>query len=120
MKNGSESIKKQIEKHLSRGKSKLILLERQIIGDENNQTLQTGFGKAQEKLAKLKNTFNDYEEKAIRYTEKNPKKALAMASAAGILAGVLWSSFQKTKSTAPKTSPVKVKKVRLVPKPQTT
>ena len=102
MKNENKSIKNQIQKHLSRGKSKLMLLERQILGEKNGQKLKDEFAKGKEKLAQFKKTFDRYEQKAVRYTEENPKKALAMAGAAGILAGVIWSSFRKKESPSPK------------------
>ena len=127
MKNGNGTIKKslpaekiqwkvksQIQKHLSQGKSKLIWLERQIMDEKNRQKLKAEFEKTKEKLVKLKKKFDHYEEKAVLYTEKNPKKALAMAIAAGILAGTLWNSFHKKKQfTLRRADQSKTKRIEL-------
>jgi ElaB/YqjD/DUF883 family membrane-anchored ribosome-binding protein len=45
----------------------------------------------------LKDKFDSYEQKALHYVEENPKKALAMAAAAGIVVGAVLDSFRKKK-----------------------
>lgn len=105
MKNGNGTMKNQIQKHLSEGKSKLIWLESQITDEKKRKKLITEFEKTKEKLVKMKKKFDQYEEKAVQYTEKNPKKALAMASAAGLLAGTLWASFHGKKQKKRKSTP---------------
>jgi ElaB/YqjD/DUF883 family membrane-anchored ribosome-binding protein len=83
-----QRLKDQVQKHLSQGKSKLILLEKKGADD---------FERSQKNLHKLKEKFNGYEQKALHYVEENPKKALAIAAAAGVLAGALLGSFRKKK-----------------------
>jgi hypothetical protein len=58
-------------------------------------------GRSKKKLQEAKQNFEKYEKMAEQYIEKNPKKAVAIAATAGMLAGSLWSLF-KGKKTAPK------------------
>jgi len=83
-----QKLKNQVQKHLSQGKSKLIWLEKKGTDD---------FERSQKNLHKLKDKFDSYEQKALHYVEENPKKALAMAAAAGIVAGAVLDSFRKKK-----------------------
>jgi ElaB/YqjD/DUF883 family membrane-anchored ribosome-binding protein len=99
-------IKEKIQKHLSDGKEKLLWLENQISDEKNHQTLRLKLKEAKTKIAHLRKTYNEFEEKAVHYTEKNPKKALAIASVAGILAASLWNAFQGH-PTSPSPKPVK-------------
>jgi ElaB/YqjD/DUF883 family membrane-anchored ribosome-binding protein len=96
-----KSFKDEIQKHLAQGKAKLNWLETQIADEKNHQKLQAQLENVKEKVTELKETFIRFEKKAVDYTEKNPKKALAMATTAGLLAASLWNSFQK-KETSPK------------------
>ena len=93
-------LKIQVQRHLSQGKAKLAWLERTILNKKNLQTLKDEFRKSREKLDRLKVKFKQYGEQANLYIEKNPKKALAMATAAGALAGTLWGSYRKRKSSS--------------------
>ncbi len=97
-----KKLKDQIQKHLTEGKSKLIWLENLFTGEKNQEKIKTGFDQSKEKFITLKKRFVEFEEKAVHYTEKNPKKALAIAGAAGLLVGTLWNSFQKKTVTIPK------------------
>ncbi len=90
------AMKKQILKHLEAGKAKLAWLEAKVLDEKKIQKLRDEFEKSKQKMADLKDKFNAYEEKAVQYIELNPKKALAMATAAGVLAGALWGSSGKT------------------------
>jgi ElaB/YqjD/DUF883 family membrane-anchored ribosome-binding protein len=110
-----EKLKNQIQKHLSLGKEKLTWLENQISDEKNHKKLQLKLEEAQKKIAHLRETYNRFEKKAVHYTEKNPKKALAIASVAGILAASLWNAFQQKKTASPvkparKTAKTPVKK----------
>jgi predicted nucleic acid-binding Zn-ribbon protein len=98
--NGLIDLKKKIQKHLDRGNSRLVWLEGKISNDKNRQTLKEEFSKAKDKLAGLRKKFNHYQEKAEQYTQKNPKKALAMATTAGLLAGGLLASLRGKNKTA--------------------
>ena len=89
-----------IQERLKQGKIKLIRLERQITGKNNRQKLKAKIEGMNVTLARLKKKFAHYEEKAVQYTQKNPKKALAIATAAGILAGSLWGSFRTRSATS--------------------
>ncbi len=79
-----KEVQGEIEKHLKQGKTTLIRLEKEL----NTKKQQ---------FNSLKKKFDAYEEKVSNYIEKNPKKALTMAVAAGVLATALWSSFNKKK-----------------------
>jgi len=108
-----KGIKEKIHKHLTQGREKLTWLENQIRDKKNHATLQLKLEEAKEKIAHLKETYDRFEKKAIHYTEKNPKKALVIASVAGILAASLWNAFQKKKTSSslktPKTRKISVK-----------
>jgi ElaB/YqjD/DUF883 family membrane-anchored ribosome-binding protein len=99
-----------IQKHLKRGKIKLIRLERELTSGNRRQKLKAEFEKMKVTLVKLKNKFAHYEKMAVQYTQQNPKKALALASAAGILAGSLWSSF-RTRRTPSSTARIHREKI---------
>ena len=91
------TMKKQIQRHLSDGKAKLVLLEHRIMDQRNLQKLKNEFEKSKKMFSELKEKFNEYEKKAVHYIEENPKKSMAMASAAGLLVGSLWASSRKKK-----------------------
>ena len=82
---------------MKEGKNRLLLLERQVKGGKNYKNLQDGINRSKEKLQEAKKNFEDYEKKAEQYIEKNPKKAVAMAAAAGALAGSLWAALKTKK-----------------------
>lgn len=94
-------LKHQILEHLKTGKNKILLLERKIAGEKNIKKIMDQMVLSKEKLQMAKLNFDIFEKKAEQYIEKNPKKAVAMAVAAGVLAGSLWTTF-KQKKTAPK------------------
>jgi ElaB/YqjD/DUF883 family membrane-anchored ribosome-binding protein len=108
-----KDIQEKIQQHLNQGKEKLAWLENQINDEKNHQKLQFKLAEAKEKIAGLKKTYTEFEEKAVHYTEKNPKKALAIATVAGILAASLWNAFQK-KATLPPAKPARKTKKKAV------
>jgi ElaB/YqjD/DUF883 family membrane-anchored ribosome-binding protein len=79
-----KKVHSEINKHLNEGKNKLMWLEKQV-------------AEKKQKLASMKKRFDEYEEKAEQYVQKNPKKALAMAVAAGVLVTAVASSFRSSK-----------------------
>jgi len=115
----NEKLKEKIRKHLSGGKDKLEWLENQVSDEKNRKKLKVKWEDAKEKIADLKETFDRFEKQAVDYIEKNPKKALAIASVAGILAASLWSSFQQKKTSPAPKSAVKTKKMPLKLAPKT-
>ncbi len=80
----SKKVHSEIHKHLNQGKTKLVWLEKQL-------------EEKKDQVASLKKKFDEYEGKVSDYTAKNPKKALAIASAAGVLVTAVWSSFRGSK-----------------------
>jgi|SRR6185295_1579397 len=90
-------LKDQTLKYLKEGKDKLLLLENKLMGGKNYQNIRDGVARSKIKLLKAKQTFDKYEKKAEEYIEKNPKKAVAIAAAAGVLAGSLWSAMKSKK-----------------------
>jgi molecular chaperone GrpE (heat shock protein) len=90
-------LKAQMLKHLKEGKNKILMFERKITGKKNVQKLMDQMDRSKEKLQEAKKNFEKYEKMAEQYIEKNPKKAVAMAAAAGMLAGSLWSVFKGNK-----------------------
>ena|SRR5579863_5728880 len=88
-------LKNQISKYLKEGKSKLLLLERQVTNRKDFKKLQDGLIRSKKNILEAKQNFDLYEKKAERYIEKNPKKAVAMAVAAGVLVGTIWSAIKR-------------------------
>ena len=112
-----KALRDEIQKHLTQGKTKLDWLENQLNDEKNHQKLQAQVENVKEKVTDLKETFSRFEQKAVQYTEKNPKKALALATTAGLLAASLWNTFQKKKTSSKPKTAVKSKKRTLVAKP---
>ena len=96
MANG-EKFKNQVVKYLEEGKNKLLLLEDQIAGRKDVKKFMGEVGLSKKKLLKAKQHFDKYEKKAEQYIEKNPKKAVAMAVAAGVLVGSFLAAFKGKK-----------------------
>ncbi len=101
----NKKLKDQTLNYLKEGKGKLVLLENRIMTGKNGQKLQAGIELSKKKLKSAKQTFDKFEKQTEQYIEKNPKKAVAIAVAAGALAASLWSAL-KSKPVPPK----KVKK----------
>lgn len=100
----SSELKGRILKYLKDGKKKLLLLEDRFKDGKNYKKLKEAVDRSGKKLTQAKRSFDEYEKKAEEYIENNPKKAVAMAAAAGVLAGSLWSSFKKSKPVPRKKS----------------
>ena len=98
----SGKFKHQILKYLKDGKNKLLLLEDQIEDGKNYKKLLEEVERSKKKLQEAKRNFDKYEKKAEHYIAKNPKKAIAMAAAAGVLAVGLWSAFKGKKQATKK------------------
>jgi ElaB/YqjD/DUF883 family membrane-anchored ribosome-binding protein len=90
-------IKNQVSKYLKETKGRLLMLENQITSRKDFKKLQDKVIRAKKNLKEARQTFDKYEKKASEYIEKNPKKAIAMAVAAGVLAGTIWSTFNGKK-----------------------
>ncbi len=91
------NLKSQTLKYLKEGKNKIMLLEKQILSGKKAAKILKEAEKAKLRLEKAKITFDEYEKKAEAYIEKNPKKAVAIAAAAGVLAGSIWMALGKKK-----------------------
>jgi ElaB/YqjD/DUF883 family membrane-anchored ribosome-binding protein len=104
-KKNNGQFKNQILKYLKDGKNKLLLLENQIEDGKNYKKLLEEVDLSRKKLQEAKRNFDKYEKKAEHYIAKNPKKAIAMAAAAGVLAVGLWSAFKGKKPVHKKRKP---------------
>jgi hypothetical protein len=91
-------LKDQILEYLKDGKNKLLLLEHRISGGKKVKRLLDEVRRSKKTLQTARQNFDKFEKKAEQYIEKNPKKAFAMAVAAGVLAGSLWSAFNGKKT----------------------
>ena len=85
-----EKIEADVMKRLKQGKEKIVKFERQLMNKVNKE-------KAVAKLKQLKKKFTEKEQKAVKYVKNNPKKALAIASAAVVLAGALYAATRSKK-----------------------
>ncbi len=90
-------LKTKVGRYLVDGKNKLMSLERLIRGDKKVQRLLGGANGMGKKIHNAKRHLEDYGKKTERYIEENPKKAMAIAAAAGVLAGSLWAAFRGKK-----------------------
>jgi ElaB/YqjD/DUF883 family membrane-anchored ribosome-binding protein len=61
--------------------------------------------RSKKKLLEIKENLGKYGKKTEQYVEKNPKKALAMAAAAGTLIGTFWSALKMKKPVQKKRKP---------------
>jgi hypothetical protein len=90
-----KKTKTQIQRHLKQGKTKLVWLENHVSGLKAGAKISATIEKSMRKVDQTKKKFNEYKDKAIHYTDENPKKALAMAVAGGALVGSIWNAFRK-------------------------
>ena len=90
----SGKLKEQTLQYLKEGKDKLALLEKKVMASKIGKKLQSGLNLSKKKLSSAKQAFDKFEKGAERYIEKNPKKAVALAAAAGVLAGSLWLALK--------------------------
>ncbi|HXL72268.1 MAG TPA: hypothetical protein VN963_01470 [bacterium] len=90
-----KNLKNQIVKNLKLGKSKLTWLENQVKKAPSREELQAQWENSKEKYNKAKKQYNEYEKKVREYINENPKKALAMATAAVIVVGSVVTAFRK-------------------------
>jgi hypothetical protein len=90
-----KKTKTQIQRHLKQGKTKLVWLENHVSGLKAGAKISATIEKSVRKVDQTKKKFNEYKDKAIHYTDENPKKALAMAVAGGALVGSIWNAFRK-------------------------
>ena len=95
---------------LREGKFKLLSLEQKITGGKNFNILLDEANRSKEKLRNASHRIGSYGSKVGRYIEKNPKKSVAFAAAAGIMAGTFWAALTRKKAETPK------KKLLLKPK----
>ena len=91
-------IKDEIDKNLKLGRETLLRLEKELSDPENRAKAAEQLRLAKAKLQRFKQEFQKKQKKAVDYTRKNPEKALAVAAAAGALAGTLWSALRGKKS----------------------
>jgi len=103
-KEAQRKIKGEIQKRLKQGKEVIQRLEKELRDPENRKKAEDQLAKAKAqiaaakaKLEKLKVEFKKKEKQAVDYTLKNPEKALAVAAAAGALAGALWMAIKRKK-----------------------
>ena len=92
-----EKIKSQVDKHLKIGKNKLMQFEEDVLNGKHKKELEAQWEKSKKKLGDLKKKYSQYEKKTASYVKKNPRKALAVATAAGLLVGAVISSMNKKK-----------------------
>jgi ElaB/YqjD/DUF883 family membrane-anchored ribosome-binding protein len=97
-----EITKNQILRRLRAGEFNVSSLERKIKDNQYFNVIVEGVNQTKNKLQKTKNRIENYGSKAEKFIENNPKKAVAMAAAAGLVAGTLWAAFKRKKSAPPK------------------
>lgn len=94
-------IKKQITEKLAAGRQKIQDLEKYIRTGEAGEQISVELKKAKAQLETLKAKYKENEEKALEYLHENPKKALLIAAAVGVVAGTVLSALRSGKP-APK------------------
>jgi hypothetical protein len=90
-----KKTKTQIQRHLTQGKTKLVWLENHVSGLKAGAKISGTIENSIKKVDQAKKRFNQYKDKAVHYTNENPKKALAMAIAGGAVVGSIWNAFRK-------------------------
>jgi ElaB/YqjD/DUF883 family membrane-anchored ribosome-binding protein len=92
-----QKIKAEIKRRLQQAKKKIKWLEAQLKSPKNRARVKAEIEKAKKKLAVLKIKYKEQEKKALEYTQNNPKKALAVTAAIGVLAGTVIAAFLRRK-----------------------
>ena len=90
-------IKAEVERLLKEGRKQIDWLETQMRDPKNHERVRAEIEKARAQFDELKTKYKAKEKQAVEFTKANPKKALAVAAAAGVLAGTLMGAFKKRK-----------------------
>jgi ElaB/YqjD/DUF883 family membrane-anchored ribosome-binding protein len=90
-------IKKQIAEKLAVGRKKIQELEKYVRSGEAGEKITAELKKAKAQLEVLKEKYKESEEKALEYVHENPKKALLIAAAVGVVAGAVLSALRSEK-----------------------
>ena len=93
----NKGLKIQVLDRLKNGERKLLHLGQKIAKGNHGKELQAKMHRLKKKLDRTNQNFDGYVKELNNYIEKNPKKSVAIAAAAGILAGALWNSFRNRK-----------------------
>jgi len=72
-------------------------LEKKLKDPKTRAQVRAEIARLKTRYRHLKLEYQKADRKAVRYTQKNPRKALAIAAAVGVLAGTLFSAFKKKK-----------------------
>jgi len=67
----------------------------EIKKNKEKRTMSDSEKSSKQKFDQARQEFSEYEKKAEAYVKENPKKALAMAGAAALIAGSVVSAFRK-------------------------
>jgi ElaB/YqjD/DUF883 family membrane-anchored ribosome-binding protein len=92
-----EKVKKAVKASLKKAMIKIRQVERKLKDPRTRERAKTEMARLKAKVCILKTDYKKAERKAVRYTQENPKRALAIAAAVGVLAGTLLSAFRSVK-----------------------
>lgn len=90
-------LKAEVTARLKKGKETLRALEKKYNTPENRAKVVAKWKEAKTRVARAKKEFLKKERQAVAYTQRNPEKALAVAAAAGALAGALYTVLHRKK-----------------------
>jgi len=105
----AERAKVRILKLMGEGKFHISALGRKIKDEKKFNVILDEARLAKGKILNAMRQAGDYGSRAEKYIQKNPKKAVALAAGAGLLAGGLWAAL-KGKRPAPPGKKVKAKR----------
>ena len=86
-----------MKRKLAAGKEMIRKLEKEIRDPKNREKLKAKLAQWKVKVARLKTEFKKKQRRSEAYVRENPGKAVALAAAAGALAGALLLSLRRRK-----------------------
>jgi ElaB/YqjD/DUF883 family membrane-anchored ribosome-binding protein len=90
-------VKAAVKEKLKAAMAKIRQVEKKLKDPRTRERARAELAKLKAKVRQLKAKYRQAERKAVRYTQENPKKALAIAAGIGLLAGALLAVASRKK-----------------------
>jgi len=94
-----QKAKTAVKESLKKAMAKIKQVEKKLKDPRTRERARAELIKLKARVRKLKADYRRAEKKAVHYTQENPKKALAIAAAVGVLAGTLLAALTSRKKS---------------------
>ncbi len=94
-----QKAKVAVKKSLEKAMAKIKEVEKKLKDPRTRERARAELVKLKAQVRQLKLKYRQAEKKALRYTQENPKKALAIAAGIGVLAGALLAALASRKKS---------------------